>query len=58
MTIIHVYITQAESPAGTQKEEVKRRDISAGDKDQENSIRTGKVFSSSHTADIINRTST
>lgn len=61
VTVIHVYITQAQSPDGLQKEEVKRSDIfgtTAGEKDKQRSMRTWKVFPSSPTADIINHNST
>ncbi len=58
---IHVYITQAQSADGPQKEEVKRSDIFGailGEKDKQRSMRTGKVFPSSPTADIIYHNST
>lgn len=44
-----VYITQALSPDGTQKEEAK---------DKQRSMRPGKVFPLGHTADIFSHNST
>lgn len=52
---MHVYITEAESSAGMEKEDVKRGDITVGGSDKENSVRTEMVFPPSHTADIINQ---